>query len=244
MIIMAAAVLLLSAFSFPANPTAKKLIDQAGVVSAETEATIEAVNRQLAPSGAEIAVVVINSLNGESIEAYSTALFREWGIGDREKNNGVLLLVVYRDREMRIEAGYGSEGIIPDALAGRIIRNVITPYFKEDAYDVGILEGFNAIAGHMAKEYDITLSADGYEETPIPEDGFNPSIVILIGLALFMMMRSRRGIYGGRGGGFGGGYGGGFGGFGGRSGGGSSSGSSGGSFGGGSSGGGGASGRW
>lgn len=236
---MTVAFLLLSSFTFPSNPYDKKLVDEVGIVSASTEATIEAVNDQLSPSGAQIAVVVIDSLNDASIDAYATELFRTWGIGDSVKNNGVLLLVAYEDRELRIEPGYGAEGIIPDALAGRIIRNVITPYFREEAYDIGILDGFNAIAGLLAEEYNIDLSAEGYTETEVPEQGLNPTMIVLIIIAMIMMMRSRRGFvgFGGRGGGFGGGFGGFGGGSSGRS-------SGGGSFGGGSSGGGGASGKW
>jgi uncharacterized protein len=71
-------------------------------------------------TGSEAAVVVIDTTGDESIEEYANGLFREWGIGNKQKNNGVLLLVAVKDRKMRIEVGYGLEGILPDGKTGRI----------------------------------------------------------------------------------------------------------------------------
>lgn len=238
-----AAILLLTAFRFPANPDARKLVDETGTLSPATASLVEDINRQLASSGAQIAVVMIDSLSGANIEDYANALFREWGIGDRTKNNGVLMLVARSDREMRIEVGYGLEGAIPDSVAGRIIRNTMAPRFSAGDFDGGVRDGFNAVATRAAAEYGIALSADGYrEETPPERQTEGPNIALIFILIALYLIFFRGGRFGG--GGFFGGYGGGFGG--GRSGGSSRGGSwgGGGSFGGGSSGGGGASGRW
>ena len=230
--------LLLTGFSFPANPNARKLIDETGLLSPAVASVVEAVNVQLKPAGAEIAVVMIKTLDGAEIADYANALFREWGIGSADRNNGVLLLVALEDRSMRIEVGYGLEGAIPDGVAGRIIRDIIGPSFSEEQYDEGVLRGFNAIAGRVAAEYDISLDAEGYVEEPLSESGGSSAIFIVIAVGIYLMLARRNRFGGGffRPGGFGGG------GFGGGFGGGGSSG--GGSFGGGSSGGGGASGKW
>lgn len=84
---------------------------------------------------AEIAVVTIESLEGDSIEEYAVRLFEQWGIGKKEKDNGLLILIAKEDREMRIEVGYGLEPVITDGRAGRIIREKMRPAFREENYD-------------------------------------------------------------------------------------------------------------
>jgi uncharacterized protein len=129
------------AYSSPGKPTGY-LSDFAGILSAETKATLEPKLYQLeASTSAQIAVVTIKSLDGDTIENYAEKLFQDWGIGQKGKDNGALLLVAVDDREMRIEVGYGLEPIITDALSSRIIRNQITPAFKAGDYNRGILEG-------------------------------------------------------------------------------------------------------
>lgn len=93
----------------------------------------------------EIAVVTVSSLEGETIEYYAVKLFEQWKIGKEDKDNGVLFLVSKNDREMRIEVGYGLEPVITDGSAGSIIRNTVTPAFKEGNFDKGIAEGVEAI---------------------------------------------------------------------------------------------------
>lgn len=97
----------------------------------------------------QIAVVTIPSLQGESIEYYAVKLFEQWGIGQKGKDNGVLFLVSRDDRLMRIEVGYGLEGSLTDGAAGSIIRNIVTPKFKEANYSAGISEGVEAIIAEL-----------------------------------------------------------------------------------------------
>ncbi len=91
-------------------------------------------------TGAEIALVTIQNLGAEPIEDFAVKLFEEWGIGKRDENNGVLLLIAKDEREVRIEVGYGLEPYITDGRAGRIMREKITPNFRNGAYDEGIKE--------------------------------------------------------------------------------------------------------
>ncbi|MGE0812084.1 MAG: YgcG family protein [Vicinamibacterales bacterium] len=119
-----------------------KVNDFAGVLDAGERAGLEA---QLADleraTSAEVAVVTMRTLNGQTVEEYATALFNAWGIGKADRDNGVLILVVPQDRAMRIEVGYGLEGILPDGLCGAVIRETFVPAFLDGDYRRGLLEG-------------------------------------------------------------------------------------------------------
>lgn len=95
---------------------------------------------------AEIAVVTVPSLDGRTVEDYATALFASWGIGRAGADNGVLILVAPSDRVMRIEVGYGLEDVLPDGLAGQIIRETFLPAFGEGRFGPGIIAGTDRVA--------------------------------------------------------------------------------------------------
>ncbi len=121
--------------------------DFAGVLDAATAAELtRLVADTEARTSAEIAVVTVRSLDGMSVEEYAVKLFAEWGIGKSARDNGVLVLVAPAQRRMRIEVGYGLEPILPDALAGRIIREEFLPAFRDDQYGRGILQGVRRVA--------------------------------------------------------------------------------------------------
>lgn len=236
--------LTLFAVNFP-NPTPYKYVnDYVGVISEEYVQKIVSLGKELEEkTTAQIAVVIVDTLQGLTVEEYAVELFRRWGIGQKEKDNGVLLLVAIKDREMRIEVGYGLEGAIPDGKAGRIRDEYIIPYFKEEDYSKGVYYGYLALAKEVAKEYNVELTFD--VDAELPEEDEVPDIgeIIFIFIMIFIVLSifSGKGYvrYGGPRGPLGPGGFGGFGGFGGGSG-----RSSGGGFGGGRSGGGGASGKW
>ena len=100
----------------------------------------------------EISVVTIKSLNGDSLEEYANTLFREWGIGKKDANNGVLFLVALEDRKMRIEVGYGLEGALTDLESKHIQEDYVKPLFKESKYEEGIILGANKIKEAIAGE--------------------------------------------------------------------------------------------
>ena len=99
-------------------------------------------------TSSEIAVATVESLDGMSVEEYANRLFKEWGVGQAKQDNGVLVLVAPNEREMRIEVGYGLEGVLPDGLAGQVIRDDFTPRFRENDYSGGIRNGVNAPRRH------------------------------------------------------------------------------------------------
>lgn len=146
------------AYSLPRPTAAFYVNDTAKLMSEEHQDYIIAANEDLCDkTGAQIVVVTIPKLENVSIEEFSTELFRKYGIGNAEKNNGILILLALEDRECRIEVGYGLEGAINDAKAGRIMDNYMIPYFKEGNWDEGLLNGFDSILDEVCKEYDIEI---------------------------------------------------------------------------------------
>ena len=96
---------------------------------------------------ADVFVVVLSSIGDDNIEEFGTDLFNFWGIGERDRNNGVLILMVEDQHKIRFEVGYGMESTLTDALCSKIIYDVIIPYFKEDDYNEGLYAGVCAVAG-------------------------------------------------------------------------------------------------
>ena len=107
-------------------------------------------------TSSEIAVATVKSLDGMSVEEYANRLFKEWGVGQAKTDNGVLILVAPNEREMRIEVGYGLEGILPDGLAGEIRDEQFLPRFRDDDYAAGITAGVNRIADIVEKNQVLT----------------------------------------------------------------------------------------
>lgn len=101
----------------------------------------------------QIVFLMINSLNNYPIEYYTMGVVEKNKIGTKKFNNGILFFVAKKDRKMRIEVGYGLEGVLPDALASSIIRNIITPYFRNSDYFTGIYKGITAIMAAVKGEY-------------------------------------------------------------------------------------------
>jgi uncharacterized protein len=128
--------------------------DETGTLTSSQTSTLEAKLSDFdKETSTQIVVYMISSLNGESLEETSYEIAEKNGIGQKSKNNGVLLFIVKDDRKLRIEVGYGLEGALPDALAGQIIRKEITPYFKQGKYYEGIDAGVDAIISATKGEY-------------------------------------------------------------------------------------------
>jgi len=116
----------------------------------------------------QIAILTVPTINGESIEEYAVEVFDAWKLGQQDKDNGILMVVVPNDRRMRIEVGYGLEATLTDAMAGRIIQFAMTPKFKNGDYDGGITDGIRAVidvleGGELADiESRTSTSAESY----------------------------------------------------------------------------------
>nr|QGT51120.1 hypothetical protein Firmicute1046_1960 [uncultured Firmicutes bacterium] len=212
--------------------------DYANVLSAETESFIIEHSAALAEqTGAQIVAVTVESLDGQAVMEYALNLLRDWGVGSKE-NNGVVILVSTGDREIGVSVGYGLEGALNDSKVGRLIDTCALPSLRENDYDSGIYQLYNAVLSETYREYNLPIpenvkSLEEYENSS--ESGIDWHFLlalILFALIAILSIRNRRGgggsgghggFYGGdyygggsfRGGGFGGSSGGGFGGFGG-----------------------------
>jgi len=246
-----------TAFAAPAwqqRPTGY-VNDLAGVLSPSTISQLENICQQVDQHGrTQIAVVTVRSLEGQDIESYAVQLFKQWGIGYKGTDRGVLILMAVQDRRYRTEVGYGLEPILPDGKVGGFWREAV-PSLRAGDYSAAILLVTTRIADVIAQDSGFQISTDRTNLQPVqsqPESHSGAGIIWLILLLVIILFtplgrgllyalllssgfsRSGGGGYGGggySGGGWGGGgFGSGGGGFGG--------------FGGGSSGGGGASGSW
>ena len=153
---------------------AGRVNDFANVIDPATEAEINARLDQLEQkTSSEIAVVTIESLEGVSVEEYANRLFKEWGIGQAKQDNGVLVLVAPNDRAMRIEVGYGLEGVLPDGLAGEVIRDQFTPKFRNNDYSGGVRDGVTRVIDIVEKHQILTPEElakfnQGNSSEPVP----------------------------------------------------------------------------
>lgn len=207
-----------------------RIVDNADMLDTETEiALARLLTAHEDATTNQIVVVTLNDLQGYAIEEYGYRLGRQWSVGQKDKNNGVLLLVAESERKVRIEVGYGLEGMLTDALAANIINGVILPEFRNGKFSSGIREGTHAIVRALAGDYQKVEGAGS-------EDKSSNLWILMTFFSLWTLFTLIRTVRGGavsnRRGGFYSGGSGGFGGGGGFSG------------GGGSFGGGGASGGW
>jgi uncharacterized protein len=222
--------------------------DFAHVLDQATVTQLDNICQQLDQKAkAQVAVVTVNSLDGSDIDSYAVDLYKQWGIGSKATDHGVLILVAVQDRKYRIEVGYGLEPILPDGKVGSFGREAV-PLLKQNNYSGAILLMTSRVADVIAQDAGIELTGPRPQLSAPPREqpstGLTGKQILILGIILlivlltplrkllfyFLLFGGGGGGYGGGGYSGGGGFGGGGGGFGG--------------FGGGSSGGGGASGGW
>lgn len=218
---------------YPPKPD-RPVNDFADILNNGTETALDKLSRRIyTETGAALVIATIQSIAPANLETYANKLFEKWEIGEKGKDNGVLLLVAVKERKTRIEVGYGLEGAIPDAKAYAVYKNILVPAFRAGDFNRGITRAAEALAGMIADEYGVkipdlekvSVPATGREETSLP--GILGGIVTVILFILFFGLRlglfgailmgsgRRRGGFWYGGGSSGGGFSGGFGGFGG-----------------------------
>jgi uncharacterized protein len=134
------------AFAFDFPPLTGRVVDQAGILSAQARNDIETKSKDLEDkSGIQLVVATVKSLQGSDIDTYANQLFRFWKLGEAKKNNGVLLLIAPAEHKVRIEVGYGLEGTLTDALSSVIIASAIVPRFKTGDFSGGVERGVDGI---------------------------------------------------------------------------------------------------
>jgi len=206
--------------------------DFADVIPLEYEKKIHAVsNELLQKTGTAVVIVTMPDIGDSEYNDYANRLYQDWGIGKKGENKGVLIFVTVKERKLRIETGYGVEGILPDGLAGEIRDRYMIPYLKQDRYGEGLLNGTVAVSQVIARNSGISLTGQSPEKPPDNRASPLSFLPILVIFIIIIFASRRRGMSwlflalllgggGGRSGGFGGGgsfggFGGGFGGFGG-----------------------------
>ncbi|WP_201588063.1 TPM domain-containing protein [Psychrobacter jeotgali] len=155
------------------------VVDQANILNPQEKLRLESQLQGIYRQGlAQAAVVIVPTTNGVPIFDYSLQVAEEWGLGEADTDDGLLILVAVNDRNMYIQSGYGLEGVLPDAALNRIIREDITPYFKQNDYASGILAGVNSIETRLTADPEVLARADeqaaareaqqGADELPSP----------------------------------------------------------------------------
>ncbi|MDR0676229.1 MAG: TPM domain-containing protein [Elusimicrobiota bacterium] len=227
-------ILLFLQVNFLYSKTNGFIIDEVKIITDQDKDNINQIATSLYnKTTAEIAIITIQSLKDETIEKKAVDIFEKYSIGTKDADNGVLLLIAIDEQELRIEVGYGLEGILNDRKAGDIIRNIIIPEFKKGNFSSGIFNGFLEITKIVASNYNLALEdiTQIKKNTENNESNDIADVIIAILFVAFILIFLRFGFFLGGGIGRGPRGGSGFGKFGGFG-------------GGGRSGGGGASGRW
>ncbi len=214
--------------------------DFANVLDEEDEKELMKIGENLfVKTGAQVVVVTVDTLDGADVSDYALELGRKWGVGDKEKNNGVVLLLAVSERKVTIQVGYGLEGRLPDGKTGRILDKYAVPYLKNNSFSTGLSEAYKAIVSEVYAEYGETPpeNLEDYDTVDVSDStAFKiiRTVILIIVILVLIFGRRRRhmffgsffgGFYNGNNGGFGGGHssGGGFSGGGGSFGGGGSS---------------------
>ena len=158
--------------------------DYANILSEETENEIQSMSVQLSyTDGTQMVVVTVEDLEGLSVEEYANQLFNKFGIGEADSDNGLLILVSRDDRKIRVEVGYGLEGVINDGKAGRYLDAYAVPYLKNDEWDKGIFNVYNALYKEIVTQNNLQLE---YTEPTGEFEESEDSIHVFMMFSLFI----------------------------------------------------------
>ena len=164
------------------------VIDQANILNPQEKQRLEAQLRGIYQQGlAQAAVVIVPTTNGMPIFDYALQVAEKWQLGNKDIDDGLLMVVAVNDRDMYILTGYGLEGVLPDSAVNRIIREDITPLFKQNDYGAGILAGVGALQTRLTADPEVLARADAQaaERSQSQSDiGENPSPVFLFVMAM------------------------------------------------------------
>jgi len=204
--------------------------DFASLIPEREERMMENISREvLQKTGTALVVVTVDTVDDSDYETYANELYADWGIGKKGEDKGVLIFLTKKERKIRIETGYGVEGILPDGLVGQILDDNVVPFLKKGDYGRGLLNGTIAISQIIAKDAGVKITGES-SSIPKPRSqriGLGSRLFSLLFFIILFFLFIRNPFFlpflflgmGGRGGGFGGGsfggFSGGFGGFGG-----------------------------
>jgi uncharacterized protein len=175
-----------SAFAAELPALTGRVVDAANVIDAATrEQIVQKLAAFAAKSSDQVVVVTVPSLGGEEIEPFSNRLYRAWALGQKQENNGVLLVVAPNDRKVRIEVGYGLEGTLTDLLSKLIIENAIIPAFRSGDYAGGISRGVDGILTVLSGD---AAELEARAKRNIQEQSSDVDWVMLIFVTIFVII--------------------------------------------------------
>lgn len=188
------------AIDFP-QPTSKLFVnDFANVIGEEDEEEIMKIGADLyTQTSAQVVVVTVDTLDGYDEKEYALELGREWGVGSKETNNGVVLLLSVSERRVTIQSGYGLEGCVTDAKSGQILDEYVVPYLKENDFSTGLTEGYKAVVSVVCNEYGVELDPnyeinyyDTYEaDDDFAEDVLGGLIIVFVIIVIFVLVAGK-----------------------------------------------------
>jgi uncharacterized protein len=204
----------------PAQPS-QYVMDLAGVIDANTKARLNAMLKDLeANTTAQVVVLTLNSLEGEPIESFSHQTAVKWGLGQKGKDNGVLITVAVKDRKYRLEVGYGLEATLPDSLVGSISRQYLVPNFRKGDFSTGLVGAVTEVINRITRKGGEVTSNETAKivTTKVTKRPVQLRLILFIGFIILMIAiialtkprrsRARRGTgFFGIGGFWGGGFG-------------------------------------
>lgn len=164
-------------------PLKGRVNDYAGILAPATVRQLEEVLQRFeATESTQIVLLTVPSLDGASLEDFSLRVVEAWQPGQAKLDNSALLLIAKNDRKLRIEVGYGLEGRLTDLVSGRIIRDIITPRFKEGNFDQGVIDGISAMMAAVKGEFAATAGKQG------PDNSVDPESLLISLLVLFSIL--------------------------------------------------------
>jgi uncharacterized protein len=171
------------------------IVDEVGVLNSSQKNELSQILKQIWGTGkAQIQVLIVPTLGDEPIEQVSLQVVEKWALGSKKEDNGILFLISVQDKKLRIEVGQGLEGDLPDAIASRIIRQIVVPYFREGKFSDGIAQGILAIVSKVAPD---ALNGKSVQvpsaksKMPIKD-----IVILLLGIIFFIFQLSRRSVIG------------------------------------------------
>ena len=204
--VIALTLFLITVFVFPVTaltvsvkPTDQFFVnDFANVIDDGAESNMLAAGVQLyQKTGAQVVVVTLDTIDGADIQEYGVQLGRAWGVGDEEKDNGIVLILAMEEREVGISVGYGSEGAVTDMQSGIILDTYALPYFQEDNFSEGLAAAYDALINEVYLEYGLEADPNYIPVDELEKDSMGSTfslIVLLIFLCIIstIMRRTRR----------------------------------------------------
>jgi uncharacterized protein len=171
--------------------------DQGDFFSSSEERQLNGLLRGYADTtSTQIVVVTVQNLGGKPAADFALTVGRDWQVGQSGKDNGVVILMSREEREVFIATGYGIEGAVPDALAGRIVRNIMIPRFREGNFFQGVVDAISVILSAASGEFD----AEKFQDEERSERGIPPGVLLIIIIIVFRVISGIRHGGGGAGG--------------------------------------------